>query len=139
MLEKIYQEFTKEIPYQKKIDNSLQICSKYLKISDSFYVTSSSTDMYDILLNSNEDNLSRIVDKNGIFICNDLKVIKMVSNELYEFCVMSKILSVLICKVTVNNSEDGYIIFGDSRVERIWQEEDLTLAKYLTKLIILCK
>ena len=139
MLEKLYQEFTKEASYEKKIDNSLQMCSKYLKISDAFYINGDSTDMSDILFNSNQDNLSRIVDNNGMFICNDLKMIKILSNELYEFCLMTRILSVLICKVSVNNSDDGYIIFGDTRVERIWQEEDLTLAKYLSKLIILCK
>ncbi|MBQ3253508.1 MAG: hypothetical protein IJA65_03040, partial [Acholeplasmatales bacterium] len=67
--------------------------------------------------------------------CNNPRDIARASQKLLEFCNEIKILSILICKIKVYGKDFGYIVLGESRIERIWQEDDLTLAVYLSKLV----
>lgn len=77
-----------------------------------------------------------IVDGCGIFSCNNFNDIKNNYPMLYEFCHKNGVLSILLSKVTnLNGDFIGYIVFSESLVEKIWQEDELILITFVSKIL----
>lgn len=139
-LQEIFSVFESDIPLTNKINQALIDAKESLKITDAFYLdnnfnilngTSMSTSMVDL----SDFNADTLLEEDMIYTCNNPRDIARASQKLLEFCNEIKILSILICKIKVYGKDFGYIVLGESRIERIWQEDDLTLAVYLSKLV----
>ncbi|MGM9969067.1 MAG: GGDEF domain-containing protein [Anaeroplasma sp.] len=116
------------------IERYLEIIKDSLKISDAFFVDKNFKDKNDDL-NYKKIDIDAFSDSNGFFYSNDLNKMKCLDENLYLFCKNKNVLSILTCKVAACKKTFGYIVLAESRIERIWQDEDMAIGVVISKLI----
>jgi len=79
--------------------------------------------------------INPILDRVGMFHSNNLDYIKSQSEELHKFCMKNNILSILIYRVKLKEKYFGYLIITESKIHRLWQEEDKALLVMTGKII----
>lgn len=79
--------------------------------------------------------ISNLLNRVGMFYSNDLEYIKSQSEELYKFCKYNNILSILIYRIKLKELYFGYLVLTESKIQRLWQEEDKELLVYIGKIV----
>ena len=79
--------------------------------------------------------INPILDRIGMFDSNDLDYIKSQSEELHKFCMKNNILSILIYRIKLKGKFFGYLIITESKIHRLWQQEDKALLIVAGKII----
>ena len=80
-------------------------------------------------------DLEEYIDENDVCAINEVTGIYNSSRELQQFIDNTGIASMMIGRLTFRDVLYGYIIFGESNVQRIWQNEDLALLLFVIKMI----
>lgn len=135
--EKIFNIFESDAEYNRMLNLAAIESKESLKISDAFIMDNDFKMMTegDEPTAINVSVIENLLDEDGIFSCNTLDDIKSISLDLYAFCVSLKLLSILVCKIKVCNNSYGYVVLGEGKINRIWQDDDFALAVYLSKII----
>ena len=85
---------------------------------------------------SNFTEISRLLNNKGVFASSDNDELDKYPS-LYNYIKENKVLSILIYKVMSRHKFYGYLVFTESKIHRIWQDEDISLIQYLAKLLVL--
>lgn len=78
-------------------------------------------------------DIADLFDNKNLYKSNDMLEIKMFK-ETYLYAVENDILSMLISKIVFNGEVEGYIVFTEKKIHRIWQDEDCALILFISKL-----
>ncbi|MGM9972121.1 MAG: EAL domain-containing protein [Anaeroplasmataceae bacterium] len=120
-----------------KIHNSIKYLCDELKITDALFISFNGYEY-----SNNKTNISAIKNVNfdniledGLFYCNNIEYVRSKSEALWQFMIDNDILSILITSVPVGKSNIGYLIFVESSIERLWQEDDLATIVCFKQLI----
>ncbi|MBQ9124314.1 MAG: GGDEF domain-containing protein [Acholeplasmatales bacterium] len=135
--EKIFNIFESNVDFNRKLNLAAIESKESLKISDAFIMDTNFRMLTDgdSAYAIDVDTIESLLDEEGVFSCNTLEDIKNTSLDLYGFCVSLKILSILICKIKVHGHVYGYVVLGEGQINRIWQDDDMALAVYLSKIL----
>ena len=77
---------------------------------------------------------SLIDDENNYSAYNSLSEIVTNSKSVLKFINDHDIASILIGNIIFKGEKYGYLIFSDSVVQRIWQNEDIAMLIYVARL-----
>ncbi len=80
-------------------------------------------------------NIADLVDEIGFTAYNLTNDIYDISDELNNYIDKYKLFSLLIGKIIFKNHEYGYLVFNDSKVQRIWQNEDMALLVFYMQIL----
>ena len=132
----IYNIISSKLPLKERIIKLSEFINSYL--STNFQVTINNKVIYSPILNTPvfSNKIYDLLDVYGLYYNNSLYCIKRDSKELYDFFINNKILSVLLCAIKDENGNIyGYLAFYENKIERIWQEEDMSLMIYISNLL----
>lgn len=80
------------------------------------------------------DNIDYLLNEKEFFSCSDTKTIDNKAIKLKEYCEKNAILSILISKISYKGKDIGYIMFNEKNIQRIWQDTDISLLMFISKL-----
>lgn len=114
--------------------------TKYISelLSTNFVVTLNDKVIYTEIENTPvfSPKIYELLDEYGLYYNNNLFSIKKDSPEMYDFFMKHHILSVLLCAVKDDEGNNyGYLALYETKIERLWQEEDMALLIYISKLL----
>ncbi len=78
--------------------------------------------------------LSGLCDSDGLYVPTSLETLKDDSEKAAKFIDERGILTFIVGKVGDENKFYGLFIFFETQITRIWQDKDIALLLYLTKL-----
>lgn len=124
-----------------KICSSLNYVVESFRISGAYYINkgmkcySTFTNKTEEMKAFKEKDLINLLGEKKIFASSDLPFINSISSDFYEHCKENGILSVLFREIKYCGISYGYLIFLENKINRLWQEEDLTVLTFLAKFI----
>ena len=78
-------------------------------------------------------DIDDLFDNKNIYKINNMLEIKMFKNT-FLYAQENEILSILISKVKYQDEVLGYFVFTEKKIHRIWQDEDIALIIFISKL-----
>ena len=122
-----------ETDFKKKIKRAVEFVKDYLRVGI-VYLLDNDLNIFGEN-KSFEYNLKRLVPDNGIFQCNNRGDLDLEIPLLAQTLLKNNILSFVCMKVSAHKKNYGYLIIGDRLTQHIWQDEEISLGVYLSKLI----
>lgn len=135
-----YSKIHEIIAKKDTLVNRMKLLTEYIQeyLTTSFAVTINEKVIYSSYENTPvfSPKIYDLLDEYGLYYNNNLLCIKKDSKELYSFFMDNHILSVLLCAIKDDdNNIYGYLALYENKIERLWQEEDMTLLIYISKLL----
>ena len=116
-----------------KIKRILEFLKDFLKIANAYFLDND-FNFYNKNKKFNYD-FSHLLAKNNIFQCHNrgdlMTDYKPFAIELEN----NDILSFVIIKIIFNNKQYGYLILSDRITQHIWQDEEISLGVFASKMI----
>jgi len=79
----------------------------------------------------NFDELADLLDEQGIINVNNYSDYKETRRSFHLYCSENHIYSCIIKEVTFGGERLGYLLFSDSKIKRIWQQNDRNMIAFL--------
>lgn len=115
------------------VNTALQITEVALLLPDRSLITSGDGFRCTI-----DDECVRTFDEltanDKVFIPTDLSKF-MKHQKISKFVVDKKIITFTVCRIIVGKKTIGYLILFEGKITRIWQEKDIAIMLYLSKII----
>jgi len=125
--------FDKDCPINEKIISVIDYIKKLLKITAVYLFDENGSCFFGD--DYNVGDLSAFIDENDMAAYNNINEIYGNDKKFDKFIEDYNLFSVLIGRIMFKGKCYGYIIFSDSAVQRIWQNEDMALMYFTIKLI----
>ena len=125
--------FDKDCPINEKIISVIDYIKKLLKITAVYLFDENGSCFFGD--DYNVGDLSSFIDENDMAAYNNINEIYGNDKKFDKFIDDYNLFSVLIGRIMFKGKCYGYIIFSDSAVQRIWQNEDMALMYFTIKLI----
>ena len=132
----------KKMSLGDKMKHILSYITDTLQISESAFLSADKTSIvgrewYNCKI---DDECLAIFDEltkdNNVFMPNGLDLTGVLGNKkIFNFVTDKKIITFLTCRVKHDDKTLGYVILFESKITRIWQEFDISLLLYLSKII----
>ena len=106
---------------------------KTLKISH-VLIINPTVDYFDNCKHLNID-FEDYIEENNACVFNSVDPVYNSSTEFEKFIDETGIASLIVGKIVVKKHFYGYLLFGETNVQRIWQNEDLALLEYVVRLL----
>ena len=119
--------------FKDKLKLGIKYLRERLKISDVFFFNKDGKMLNEPSIKVT--NFDEIIDDVGFSAFNRTEEVLDYSKDLDKFIHHFRIASMLIGRITFKNEKYGYLIFADSLVQRIWQNEDMAVLIFAMKLI----
>ena len=132
----------KKMTFEDKMKHILNYITDTLQISESVFLSTDKTSIVgrDGFNCTIDDECLEVFDgltKNDIiFTPNGLDLSGVLDNKkISNFVFDKKIITFLTCRVKKDDKTIGYLILFEGKITRIWQEFDISLLLYLSKII----
>ena len=79
----------------------------------------------------NFNDLKELLDEQGIINVNNYSDYKETKRSFHMYCGENHIYSCLIKEVTFAGAPLGYLMFADTKIKRIWQQNDRNMVAFL--------
>ena len=79
--------------------------------------------------------LDSLCDADGLFVPLNISLLREESKTADEFLTSGKILTFMMDKVSYEDKVYGYILFFETMVERIWQDNNIALILFMNRVI----
>ena len=119
-----------------KMKESMEYISNYLSLSHSYLYIDEKV-RYKTILSGNEFDIpdfkifDTLLNEQGIINVNFYQDYKDISHDFYMYCQRNKIYSCVIKEITFGNKRLGYLMFADTSIRRIWQQNDRNMIAFL--------
>ncbi len=132
----------KKMAADDKIRHILNFITDTLQITESVFLKTDKTSLVGRVgfdCNIDDECLAIFDDltkNDNIFIPNGLDISGIaVNKKISNFAQSKKIITFLVCRVKTDDETLGYLILFEGKITRIWQEFDISILLYFSKII----
>ena len=127
--------FEKDSSLVHKLEEGIKYLKEKLKITDVFCFTKKGKLVSNKADKNVVNSFDEIIDDIGFSAYNTIDEVYNDYDDLDKFIDKYNLACLLIGKITFKNELYGYLLFADSSVQRIWQNEDIAILIFVMRLI----
>ena len=117
-----------------KIKRIIEYLKDFLRIGNAYFIDNE----YKFFNDHNKFfrcDFNSLLGKNNIYQCHNRGDLDETNPDFAQELLEKDILSFVVIRVTLRNSNYGYLILADRRTQHIWQDEEISLGVFSSKLI----